>query len=48
MVFAGISLPNPPSIALHEAMGFTSVGIYKDVGFKFGRWIDTGWWQKRL
>lgn len=46
--FAGIALPNPGSIALHEAMGFSPVGIYKEVGFKFGRWHDAGWWQRLI
>lgn len=43
--FAGIALPNEKSVALHEAMGFTPVGIYREVGFKLGRWHDVGWWQ---
>jgi L-amino acid N-acyltransferase YncA len=46
--FAGIALPNPASVGLHEAMGFTPVGIYRDVGWKLGRWHDVGWWQRRL
>ena len=48
MAFAGIALPNPASVALHESMGFTPVGIYREVGFKFGRWHDVGWWQRFL
>jgi len=47
-VFAGIALPNEASIALHRACRFEPVGIYREVGFKFGRWIDTSWWQRRL
>ena len=47
-VFAGIALPNPASEGLHEAMGFTPVGVYRDVGWKLGRWHDVGWWQRRL
>jgi L-amino acid N-acyltransferase YncA len=43
--FAGIALPNPASVALHESVGFTPVGVYRDVGFKFGRFHDVGWWQ---
>ena len=35
-----ISLPNPASIALHEKMGFTLVGRFPQIGFKFGQWID--------
>lgn len=46
--FAGISLPNPPSVALHERFGFEPVGIYRKAGFKLGRWWDVGWWQKPL
>jgi L-amino acid N-acyltransferase YncA len=46
--FAGIALPNPASVGLHEAMGFTPVGIYRDVGWKLGRWHDVGWWQRCL
>ena len=46
--FAGIALPNAASIGLHEAMGFTLVGIYREVGWKMGAWRDVGWWQRLL
>ena len=46
--FAGISLPNAASVALHEAMGFTSIGVYRNVGYKLGAWRDVGWWQLAL
>lgn len=46
--FAGIVLPNEASVALHKAVGFEPVGVYREVGRKFGRWLDVGWWQKRL
>lgn len=46
--FAGIALPNEASIGLHEAMGFTRVGIYREVGWKLGGWRDVGWWQRLL
>jgi phosphinothricin acetyltransferase len=46
--FAGIALPNAASVGLHEAMGFSPVGVYRDVGFKNGEWRDVGWWQLRL
>jgi L-amino acid N-acyltransferase YncA len=45
---AGIALPNPGSVALHEGLGFTPVGAFREVGFKFGRWWDVGWWQRTL
>jgi hypothetical protein len=38
-------IPNPPSQAFHEAMGFRQVATYREVGFKLGAWLDTGWWQ---
>ena len=47
-VYAGITLPNPASVALHEAMGMRQVGIYQRVGYKQGVWHDVGWWQKEL
>jgi GNAT superfamily N-acetyltransferase len=46
--FAGIVLPNAASVALHERVGFTPVGVYRGVGYKFGAWHDVGWWQRSL
>jgi L-amino acid N-acyltransferase YncA len=46
--FAGIALPNDASIALHETMGFSPLGIYREVGWKMGGWRDVGWWQRLL
>ena len=46
--FAGIALPNAGSIGLHETLGFRSVGVYQDVGFKHGQWRDVGWWRLPL
>jgi L-amino acid N-acyltransferase YncA len=46
--FAGIALPNPASIGLHESLGFVAIGVYRAVGWKLGRWHDVGWWQRRL
>ena len=48
LVIGGIALPNDASIALHEKLGFEKVAHFKEVGFKFDRWIDVGYWQKRL
>lgn len=47
-VFAGIALPNAASEGLHEAVGFTPVGVYRAVGWKLGRWHDVAWWQRPL
>jgi len=44
-VFAGITLPHPASHALHLSLGFKEIGIYKEVGFKYGQWYDTLWYQ---
>ncbi|NRD88648.1 GNAT family N-acetyltransferase [Sphingopyxis sp. BSNA05] len=46
--FAGIALPNEASIALHRAMGFDPVGIYRQVGWKMGGWRDVAWFQQLL
>jgi phosphinothricin acetyltransferase len=46
--FAGIALPNAASVALHEAVGFEPLGVYRRVGFKLGAWHDVGWWQLAL
>ena len=43
-----VALPNPASEALHLACGFERVGVLREVGWKFDRWIDTAWFQKRL
>ena len=43
--FAGIALPNAASVALHESVGFTQLGVYRNVGYKLGAWRDSGWWQ---
>lgn len=45
---AGITLPNPGSVRLHEALGFQPVGVYKSIGYKAGAWRDVGWWQLAL
>ncbi|HEY7893710.1 MAG TPA: arsinothricin resistance N-acetyltransferase ArsN1 family B [Gemmatimonadaceae bacterium] len=46
--YAGITLPNPASVGLHEALGFRGVGVFHDVGYKLGRWHDVGWWERPL
>jgi L-amino acid N-acyltransferase YncA len=45
---AGVTLPNDASVGLHEALGFSSVGIYRQVSWKFGAWHDVGWWELQL
>jgi phosphinothricin acetyltransferase len=45
---AGITLPNPASVALHESLGFALVGVSRGIGWKQGAWRDVGWWQLEL
>jgi L-amino acid N-acyltransferase YncA len=47
-LFAGVTLPNPASVGLHESMGFRPLGVFGQVGFKHGAWRDVGWWQLLL
>jgi L-amino acid N-acyltransferase YncA len=43
--YAGITLPNPASVGLHESVGFRPLCVYRKVGYKLGAWHDVGWWQ---
>ena len=44
--FAGITLPNDASLALHRRFGFRDVGVYHEVGYKFGKWLDVLWCER--
>ena len=44
-IIGGISLPNASSVKLHEKLGYTKVANFKEVGYKFNKWIDVGYWQ---
>lgn len=46
--YAGITLPNESSVALHESLGFEPVGVYRNAGYKLGKWHDAGWWQIQI
>ena len=46
--YAGITLPNPGSVGLHESVGFKRLCIYRNVGYKLGSWYDVGWWELAL
>jgi phosphinothricin acetyltransferase len=48
MALAGITLPNDPSVGLHRALGFETVGTYRRVGWKHGAWRDVLWLQRPL
>ena len=47
-VIGGIALPNEASVAIHEKFGLKKIAHYQEVGFKFNRWIDVGYWQVTL
>jgi phosphinothricin acetyltransferase len=47
-IVAGFTLPNPASRALHERLGFKLVGIFHEVGRKFGRYHDVAWNERPL
>jgi phosphinothricin acetyltransferase len=47
-VIACITVPNPASVRLHEKLGFRRVSEFKEVGYKFGRWLDVGDWEMIL
>ena len=47
-VYAGIALPNPASVALHESIGMRRIGVYERVGYKFGAWHDVAWYGMRI
>ncbi len=44
-VIGGLTLPNEASIRLHEKLGFKQVAHFKEVGFKFNKWLDVGFWE---
>jgi L-amino acid N-acyltransferase YncA len=47
-LIGGIALPNNASAALHEKFGFKKVAQFEETGFKFGKWIDVGYWKLKL
>ena len=47
-IIGGAALPNPASVLLHERLGFEKVAQFRQVGFKFGRWIDVAYWELML
>ncbi len=46
--FAGITLPNAGSVALHQSVGFSSIGAFPNVGYKLGAWHDVSWWYRKI
>ncbi len=46
--YAGITIPNAASVGMHRAMGFNLIGVYEEVGRKFGRFWDVAWYAKAL
>lgn len=48
VIIGGIALPNIASVALHEKFGFRKVAHFEEIGYKFGKWIDVGYWEMKL
>jgi len=46
--YAGVTLPNPASVALHEKLGFVPLGLYREVGRKFDRYWSVRWFERPL
>lgn len=46
--YAGITLPNDASLAIHTKFGFEQVGIFREVGRKFGQYWDVAWWERAM
>jgi phosphinothricin acetyltransferase len=46
--YAGVALPNPASVGLHRAVGFSPIGTFPRVGYKFGAWCDVAWFHMAL
>lgn len=47
-VLAGMSEGNEASVRLHRSFGFELIGVQREVGYKFERWLDVTWMQKML
>jgi L-amino acid N-acyltransferase YncA len=47
-VYAGVTLPNPKSYTFHTKMGFEPIGVYKNIGYKSGKWHDVAWLVKTI
>jgi phosphinothricin acetyltransferase len=48
VAIGGIALPNEASVRLHERVGYRKVAEFFEVGFKFNKWINVGYWQLKL
>lgn len=48
VLVGGIALPNPASVGLHEKFGFKKIAQFEEIGFKFGQWIDVGYWELKI
>ncbi len=46
--YAGVTLPNAASEALHKSVGFEPVGVYEKVGYKAGKWHDVAWFAREI
>ena len=47
-ILAGITLPNPSSVKLHEGFGFKYLAVYENIGYKLDSWQSVGWWRLQI
>lgn len=47
-VYGGVTLPNKKSERLHYTLGFKEIGIYRNTGYKCGKWHDVIWFEKKI
>ncbi len=47
-VYGGVTVPNEKSERLHTAMGFSLLGVYRNTGYKCGKWHDVAWFEKAI
>jgi len=48
VAIGGVALPNDASVRLHEKLGYRKVAEFDEVGFKFNKWINVGYWEMKL
>ena len=48
LLYALVTGENTASLSFHRALGYETLAVFPDCGFKFGRWLDLNWLQKRL
>jgi len=47
-VYGVVTVPNTASEALHKSLGFRTVGVFENTGYKDGKWLDVAWFEKSI